>query len=87
MQVEDEFDITWEVDDGYAGPSRPQHYSIDVNVLDDEMTADELEELYNEIVMEEFMQNISAYGSNKREFIEWAKHALEARKAEEDEDE
>jgi len=86
MQVEDEFDITWEVDDGYAGPSRPQHCSIDVDVLDDEMTADELEVLYNEIVMEEFRQYVTAYGSNKREFVEWAKLAMKARKAEEDED-
>lgn len=85
MQVEDEFDITWEVDDGYAGPSRPQHCSIDVDVLDDEMADDELEELYNEIVMEEFMQNITVYGSNRREFVEWAKHALEARKEDDSE--
>lgn len=83
--ADQDFTIEWEVEDGYAGGRRPQHTAVDADMLDDEMDDNELEELYNDIVVEEFMQNISGYGSNAEEFKTWAREALKARKEEDDE--
>ncbi len=85
MARDKDFEIEWTVEDGFAGGRRPQYTAVDVDILDDEMADDELEELYNEIIIEEFMQNISGYGTNLDEFKEWATAALKARKEEDGE--
>lgn len=83
--ADQDFTIEWQVEDGYCGGSRPQHTPVDADMLDDEMDDAELEELYNVIVDEEFMQNISGYGTNLEKFKEWAREAL-AEREEEDND-
>ncbi len=85
MKVDNDFNIKWEVEDGYIGGNRPQTTAVDTDILDDEMTDGEIADLYEDIIVEEFMQNISGYGTNREKFIEWAKLALEARKEEDDE--
>jgi len=85
MATTDEFSIEWEVEDGYAGGRRPQTCDVNADMLDYEMLDDDLEELYNDIIMEEFMQNISGNGTNLEAFQAWAKQALAARKEEDDE--
>lgn len=79
------FDIEWEIDDGYVCGNRPHTTNVDDDILDDEMDDSDLEELYHEIVVEEFMQNISNYGTNLEEFKEWAQTAIKAMKEEDNE--
>jgi hypothetical protein len=58
--------IVWEVDDGYAGPSRPQetHISdIDLEGLSEE----DREAIIADIVDEDFAQRITWYEKERRE--------------------
>lgn len=56
-------DITWEVEDGYAGKSRPQHSIFDTDEdcveIWDELTDEEKSELIDEFIQEEFYNKIS----------------------------
>jgi hypothetical protein len=83
-RMDDEFDIVYEVDDGYVCGFRPQYINIDDVYLEDDMDEYQLNELYDEIVEEDFRQNISAYGQNRERFIEWAKNTINKRKEYED---
>jgi hypothetical protein len=51
--------ITWEVEDGYAGKSRPQFTDIDDDDLADCETEEEKEDLINSVVQDDFEQNIT----------------------------
>ena len=51
--------ITWEVEDGYIGKSRPQFTEIDDDDLSECSTDEEREEFIEQCVQEDFMSNIS----------------------------
>ncbi len=53
--------ITWEVDDGYCGGSRPHHIEIDDEELAECKTEEEKEKLIEDYVQDDFEQNISWY--------------------------
>ena len=53
--------IYWEVDDGYAGKSRPQYTDIDNNELDECETEEEKQELITEYVQDDFDNRITWY--------------------------
>jgi len=53
----DKIEVTWEVDDGYAGPSRPQSTVVDLEDFED-LSEQAIEVLLYEIVGEDFSQNI-----------------------------
>jgi len=53
--------ITWEVDDGYAGGSRPQNTDINDDELLDYETDEEKEQFINDVIQEEFEQRITWY--------------------------
>ncbi|MEO7046582.1 MAG: hypothetical protein ABI091_14825 [Ferruginibacter sp.] len=54
-------EITWEVEDGYSGKSRPQHTEIDDQDIAECKTKEEFEKLINEAVQEDFEQTISFF--------------------------
>ncbi len=51
--------ITWEVEDGYIGKSRPQHTEIDDDEISECDTEKEKEEFIAECIEEDFKQTIS----------------------------
>jgi hypothetical protein len=63
----------YEVDDGYVGGSRPQSFEIKDWEIDEDMTEEELREIYRDEMQNHFEQNIFPGGNNEDEFIEWAK--------------
>ena len=57
-------DITWEVDDGYAGKSRPQHYTLNDFEVEEYLeceTENEGREYLEGIIDEEFRNRINYY--------------------------
>ena len=64
-------EINWEVEDGYAGGSRPQSTSFDESDLDHCETWEEAEhEIWN-IAEEDFEQKITFYIKNLDELKKW----------------
>lgn len=51
--------VTWEVDDGYVGKSRPQHTEVPEDDLEDCETDEERKRRIKEYVEEDFKQRIS----------------------------
>ena len=51
--------VTWEVDDGYVGKSRPQHTEVPDNELAECETDEEREDLINDYIQSDFEQRIS----------------------------
>ena len=50
--------VTWEVEDGYVGKSRPQHTEVPDDELESCETEEEKQELINDYVQEDFDQTI-----------------------------
>ena len=73
------FNATYGVDDGYAGGSRPQHFTIHADDLDDDMTDEELQNFFHESMQEHFEQTVSPYAKNSDDFVAWAREQLEER--------
>ncbi len=65
------FEVTWEVDDGYAGPARPQHFSVHGRDIDPETEA-EARELFWELVEDEFRNSINPISDDESAFVKWA---------------
>jgi hypothetical protein len=74
----DKFTAKYEVDDGYAGGSRPQSFTIREGDYDFEpsMTDAQLSDLFYEMVDEEMRQKITACNVNVNEFIAWARSTV-----------
>ena len=51
--------VTWEVEDGYCGKSRPHYTKIDDGDLADCETDEERERLIEETIQEDFDNNIT----------------------------
>ena len=75
--MSDKFQITFQVDDGYAGGSRPQRGTAYASDIGEDMTDDDLISLYEEIVRDEFELKIHPYGTNASEFMAWAKERIQ----------
>lgn len=57
-------EVTWEIEDGYAGKSRPQHLSFDTDDFMDEQEWNDLpekdkKEIINQEVLRDFNDKIS----------------------------
>ena len=57
-QPEKTFRAKYEIEDGYAGGSRPQNFKISAADLEDDMTPSDLEDLYMELCEEHMHDNI-----------------------------
>ncbi len=53
--------VRWEVDDGYAGKSRPQYTEIDDSELAECETQEERQQLIEDYVREDFETRITWY--------------------------
>ena len=53
--------VTWEVDDGYVGKSRPQHTEVPDDELAGCETDEERETLIDDYIQEDFDNRISWY--------------------------
>lgn len=51
--------VSWEVDDGYAGPSRPQQTEVDDDELADCETEKDREDLIAMCIQDDFQQLVS----------------------------
>ncbi len=51
--------VTWEVEDGYIGKSRPQKTTVDDDELAECETEAQREELISSYIQNDFQQNIS----------------------------
>jgi len=51
--------VTWEIEDGYVGKSRPQETEIDDDELAECENEEDREELIASYIQEDFLQNIS----------------------------
>lgn len=74
------FEGTYEVDDGYVSKGRPKPFEIDADDLDDDMTDDEIVELYETTAREAFEQEVTWYAKDGDEFLAWAREQLAARR-------
>ena len=52
-------EVTWEVNDGYVGKSRPHYTEVPDDELDECKTKEEKQELINEYVQGEFSDYVS----------------------------
>lgn len=52
-------EVSWYVDDGYVGKTRPQHTDIALCDIEDDMTDEEIEGFVLSVVQEEFEVNVS----------------------------
>jgi acetylglutamate synthase len=78
----DSFEVKWQADDGYAGGSRPQHFNIDSNVLDDSMTESDLRQMFQEELEQEFANKVHAVTQDEDAFVRWAQAKIEILKEE-----
>lgn len=74
--MSNKFRVTWEADDGYAGGSAPQRFSISADDVPDDMDDEELRKWFWESVQEDFEQRVSAISQDEDEFVAWAKEVL-----------
>lgn len=62
--------VTWQVDDGYVGGSRPQYSNIpDDDILECE-SEEEILDLISEWIEEDYSQNITWHFDNKDRMLE-----------------
>lgn len=80
----DRFEGVYEVEDGYCGGGRPQHFTVDSSDLYEGMTDQELEEMYNDSMLSHFNDRIYPVPENMEEFIEWAKEKIKEEECDED---
>lgn len=78
----EKFQCRYEIEDGYAGKSSPQYFDIYESDIEDDMDETDLESMFDELMQDDFYQNIYPYEKNKDEFIEWAKEIIENQKEE-----
>ena len=76
MSAGETFEACYEVADGYVGRRRPKTFKIYANQLDEDLSEEELEELYDELVEDHFRQNIFPESERKEEFVQWAKKKI-----------
>ncbi len=73
------FKAIYQADDGYCGGSRPQSFKISRDEIEDDMTRDDLTEMFEDMVQDDFEQKVRPSEGNYEEFIEWALEIIENR--------
>jgi hypothetical protein len=70
--ADQEFEVTYGVDDGYAGKSRPHSFTISAQDVEG-MSEKHLSEFFWNEIERDFRQSCNPYSDQEAEFIEWAK--------------
>lgn len=73
------FEATYYVADGYVGGDRPHYFKISPNDLEEDMTDEDLSELFEEFMLSHFAANIFPESTNCDSFISWARQQLSTR--------
>ena len=79
-----EFKVKWYVADGYDGKSRPHQFSIDQNLISEDMGDDDLENLFFDELDDAFRNRVQFEAENFDEFMEWARGIVSTKGAEND---
>lgn len=78
------FEARYQVDDGYAGGSRPQHFRVHPSEIQDDMSDEEIADLYTEMCEEDMRQKIGCSPERIDKFVKWARDVLNNRTDEAD---
>jgi acetyl-CoA carboxylase carboxyltransferase component len=71
--------VTWEVDDGYVGPSRPQKTEIPKCDIKDCENVEEALQMIDDMIQEDYEQKINWYIKNKESITDKVIEILENR--------
>lgn len=82
----EEFEVTYEVDDGYAGGSAPHSFSIDPDWFDSDTPDKRLSEMFWKAIEEDFRASVRPICHQEAEFLAWAAERQAEMMAEEDAD-
>lgn len=77
----EKFKARYQVQDGYAGGARPQHFIIGADDLNDDMTDEQLMEFYESSVQDHYNEKVSPGAERIDEFVAWARTQLANRSA------
>ena len=77
--IEDKLRVVWEVEDGYAGKSRPQEFEISKTDIEWCDSLEEVEAVALDMTREDFEHKISWALSNHEAIMEWATAVLAER--------
>ncbi len=69
----DKFQITYEVNDGYVGPSAPHYTSFRSDDLNGDESDEELKQMFWDEIQRDFNETITPYSKQEDEFVAWAK--------------
>lgn len=73
------FKARYQAQDGYAGGSRPKHFTIISDELEDDMDEESLIAFYEDAVQSHFEQNVTPGAERVDEFVAWAREQLAKR--------
>lgn len=73
------FKATYQVEDGYAGGSRPRHFDISADDIEDDMNEEDLKIMFDDLMYSDFNDNIYPYPvqRSRDEFVKWGLNILE----------
>ena len=77
--MSDKFKARYQVNDGYSGKSRPQHFEIDSSCIEDDMDDEQLINLYYESIQQHYDEHISPGAERIDEFVAWARDNINKR--------
>lgn len=75
----DFFRATYSAADGYIGKSRPLYFRIATTELEEDMTDEDLADLFEESMQDHFDQNVHPESDDRQVFVEWARMRLQER--------
>lgn len=68
-----EFEVTYHINDGYAGGERPQSFIMSIGDVDEGMNDEQLQTLASDAAHEDMQQRVSAAVTNGDEFVAWVR--------------
>lgn len=78
-----DFLCRYDVDDGYAGGSRLQTFSVAGCEIEDDMDEAAMRQLFSDRMQDDFTQKVLPRPMNDDAFVEWAHEILQTRAIEE----
>lgn len=63
--------VSWEVEDGFAGPSRPKSSDISMDIVEDHMSDGDLEVALDSEVRDSFKEQIDFFITNEDQALDW----------------
>lgn len=76
--MSEKFKASYEINDGYAGRSRPQNFTINAGDIEEDMSDDDLLAFYEEACEEHMRERIGITTMKHEQFLAWARAQIEA---------